>query len=192
MNSFWDFFKSYIMNRIIALLVTVFCILLLAISCDSKPTLQRYLVENSEKKDFIAMDIAPSILNVEEQKLTADEKKAIATIDNMNIIAFKATDKNQAMYAAEKKKVASILKDKKYQELMRIGSGNDGASVSFVGEDDKIDEFILYANKKENGFALVRIVGDDMNPSDLMSIISLLKKSNIDMEQFKPLQGLMK
>lgn len=180
------------MSRIILFLVSVLSFIILLVSCDNKPTLQKYLVENSEKKDFIALDVAPSILNVDTQKLTADEKKAIASFDNMNIIAFQANDKNQAEYAVEKKKITAILKDKKYQELMHIGSGNDGASISFVGEDDKIDEFILYANKKENGFAVVRIVGDDMNPADLMSVISLLQKSNIDMAQFKPLQGLMK
>jgi hypothetical protein len=180
------------MSRIILFLVSILSFIILLVSCNNKPTLQKYLVENSEKKDFIAIDVAPSILKVDAQKLTADEKKAIESFDNMNIIAFQANDKNQAEYVVEKNKVSEILKDKKYQELMRVGSGNDGASISFVGEDDKIDEFVLFANKKENGFAVVRIVGDNMNPADLMSFLSLLKKSNIDMAQFKPLEGLIK
>lgn len=166
-------------------------ITLLLVSCNSKPTLQKYFVENSEKKDFIALDVAPSILNLDKQKLAEDEKRALTSIENINIIAFKADDKNKANYEVEKKKVTTILKDKKYQELMHVGSGNDGASISFVGEDDKIDEFILYANNEKNGFGLVRIVGNQMNPADIMTIISLLKKSNIDFEQLSKFQSLM-
>ena len=81
---------------------------------------------------------------------------------------------------------------KQYQELMKVGSGKDGASVSFVGDEDHIKEFILFAKKKENGFAVVRILGDDMNPNNIMNMISLLQKSNVDLEQLKPLQELMK
>lgn len=159
-------------------------ITLFFVSCNNKPTLQKYFVENSEKKDFIALDVAPSILNLDKQKLDEDEKKALASIENVNILAFKTDDKNKANYEVEKKKVTAILKDKKYQELMHVGSGKDGASISFVGEDDKIDEFVLFANNDKNGFGLVRIVGNEMNPADIMTIISLLKKSNIDFDQF--------
>jgi hypothetical protein len=50
----------------------------------------------------------------------------------------------------------------------------------------------LYANKTDVGFAVVRILGKDMNPTNIMTIISVLKSSNIDMEQLKPLQELLK
>ena len=75
---------------------------------------------------------------------------------------------------------------------MKVGSGKDGASVSFVGDENNIDEFILFAKKKENGFAVVRILGNNMNPNNIMNMISLLQSSNIDMEQLKPLQQLIK
>jgi hypothetical protein len=46
---------------------------------------------------------------------------------------------------------------------MKFASGKEGASVSFVGTDDHIEEFVFFANKEENGFAVVRILGKDMN-----------------------------
>lgn len=75
---------------------------------------------------------------------------------------------------------------------MKFGSGKEGGSISFVGTDDHIKEFVFYANKKENGFAVVRILGKDMNPTDVMTMLSVLQHSNIDLEQLKPLQQLMK
>ena len=165
---------------------------LLLSGCNSEPTLQKYFVENSEKKEFIALDVSPSIINIDKTKLSAEQKTALASFDRMNILAFKLDDKNKAQYDIESQKVMQILKDEKYQELMKVGSGKDAASVSFVGDEDHIKEFILFAKKKENGFAVVRILGDDMNPNNILNMISLMKSSNIDLEQLKPLQELMK
>ena len=165
---------------------------LLLSGCNSEPTLQKYFVENSEKKEFIALDVSPSIINIDKTKLSAEQKTALASFDRMNILAFKLDSTNKAQYDVESQKVTQMLKNEKYQELMKVGSGKDGASVSFVGDEDHIKEFILFAKKKENGFAVVRILGDDMNPNNILNMISLMKSSNIDLEQLKPLQELMK
>ncbi|WP_125723462.1 DUF4252 domain-containing protein [Flavobacterium ustbae] len=174
----------------------IFSIALMALlslaSCNSEPTLQKYFVENTENKDFIALDISPSILNLEKTKLSAEQTEAVNSFEKMNIIAFKANDQNQAQFETERTKVKAILKDPKYQELMKIGSGKDGASVSYVGSDDHINEFVIFANKKENGFAVVRVLGKDMNPNNIMTLMSVLQQSKIDMEQLKPLEQLIK
>jgi len=166
--------------------------LLTLISCNSEPSLQKYFVENTENKNFIALDISPNILNVDKTKLSTEQTEALNSFDKMNILAFKANDKNQALFETERSKVKTILKNPKYQELMKFGSGKDGASVSFVGTDENIEEFIIFANRKENGFAVVRVLGKDMNPNNIMTLMSVLKQSNIDLEQLKPLQELVK
>ena len=167
-------------------------VLITLMSCNSEPSLQKYFVENTDNKDFIALDISPTILNIEKSKLTSEQNEALNSFDKMNILAFKATDKNQAQFETERAKVKAILKDPKYQQLMSFGSGKDGASISYVGADDNIKEFVVFANRKENGFAVVRVLGENMNPNNIMTLMSVLKKANIDMEQLKPLQQLVK
>ncbi|SDG78968.1 protein of unknown function [Flavobacterium omnivorum] len=164
---------------------------LFLISCNSEPTLQKYFVENTENKNFIALDVSPDILNVDKTKLSVAQNDALKSFDKMNVLAFKLNDKNKAEFETERAKVDLILKDKKYQQLMKFGSGKEGASVSFVGTDEHIEEFVFFANKKENGFAVVRILGKDMNPTSVMTMMSVLQQSNIDLEQLKPLQKLM-
>ena len=171
----------------IALVFSIFLV-----SCNSEPSLQKYFVENTENKNFIALDISPEILNVDQTKLSVAQTDALKSFDKMNILAFKLNDKNKAEFETERTKVNVILKDTKYQQLMKFGSGKEGASVSFIGTDDHIEEFVLYANRKENGFAIVRILGKDMNPTNIMTMVSVLKQSNVDLEQLKPLQQLMK
>lgn len=175
---------------------TIFTLALTALltlaSCNSEPSLQKYFVENSEKKEFISLDVSPTILNVDKTKLSAAQTEALNSFDKMNILAFKADKTNQAEFETERTKVKAILKDPKYQELMKIGSGKDGASVSYVGSDDNIKEFVIFANRKENGFAVVRVLGENMNPNNIMTLMSVLQQSKIDMEQLKPLQQLVK
>jgi hypothetical protein len=161
-------------------------------SCNQEPTLQKYFVENTENKNFLALDISPGILNVDQTKLSSEQKTALQSFDKMNVLAFKLNDKNKTQFEVERAKVSLILKDKKYQQLMKFGSGKEGASVSYVGSDEHIEEFVFFANKKETGFAVIRVLGKDMNPTNIMTMMQVIQKSNIDLEQLKPLQQLMK
>jgi hypothetical protein len=165
--------------------------ILLLSSCNNEPTLQKYFVENTENKNFIALDLSPSILNIDASKLSAEQNVALKSFDKMNILAFKLDDKNKAEFEAERIKLNTILKGDKYQQLMKVGHGKEGASISFVGDDEHIEEFVLYANKKENGFAVVRILGKDMNPTGIMTMMSLLQKSTVNLEQLKPLKQFL-
>lgn len=164
---------------------------LLFVGCKTEPTLQKYFVQNIDNKDFIALDLSPSILNIDNTKLSAEQKTVLKSFDRMNILAFKRNEKNEAEFETESSKVKEILKDPKYQQLMKFGSGKEGASISFVGDDEHIDEFVLFANRSENGFAVVRVLGNDMNPTSIMTMVSALQNSNIDMQQLKPLQEIL-
>ncbi len=175
--------------------ISFFVILLVSLcfgSCNSEPTLQKYFVENTENKDFIALDISSNILNVDKAKLSVAQTEALHSFDKINVLAFKLNEKNKAQFETERAKLNLILKDPKYQQLMKFGSGKQGASVSYVGSDDHIDEFVFFANKNDAGFAVVRVLGKDMNPTNILNMISVLKESKIDLEQLKPLQEFIK
>lgn len=175
------------MKKLIFIILTA-----IMVSCNNEPSLQKYFVENSESSNFIALDITPSIINTGKLSLTKSDKEALNAFEKMNILAFKKDSLNDVAYVSEKKKVKELLNGKSYQELMRMGSGNDGGALYFVGEDDDIDEFVLFANKKENGFALVRILGDNMNPTQIMKLINLISKSDLNMKEFESLKQMIK
>lgn len=171
--------------------ISVFLSLFL-MSCNSEPTLQKYFVKNTENKNFVAMDVSPNILNIDETKLSVEQNAALHSFDKMNILAFKLNEKNKGQFETERAKIDLILKDTKYQELMKFGSGKQSASISYVGSDEHIEEFVLFANRKETGFVVVRVLGKDMNPTNIMTMLSVLKESKIDLEQLKPLQQFIK
>ena len=176
------------MKRILGLLIVVSA---LFSSCNDEPSLQKYFVENTENKNFIALDLSPKMLNIDSLKLTSEENAALKSFEKVNILAFKLNDSNKSEFEAERVKVGAILKEEKYQQLMKFGSGKDGASVSFIGDTEHIDEFVFYAINKENGFAVVRVLGKDMNPTGIFTLMSVLKNANVDLEQLKPLQQMI-
>ena len=165
---------------------------LLIISCNSEPSLQKYFVEHMEDKNFIALDVSSSILNIDKTKLSVEQQQALQSFDKMNILAFKLNDTNKSQFEIERAKVNTILQDQKYQQLIKFGSGKEGASVSYIASDEHIDEFVFFANRKENCFAVVCVLGKDMNSTNIMNMVGILQKSNIDLEQLKPLQEILK
>ena len=173
-------------------LLLLVSVVLILCSCEDKPSLQKYFVENTESSKFIAVDLAPSIIKTDKMALSEIEIAALKSFEKMNILAFRSDSTNSVGYEEEIKEVKTILKDESYQQLMKAGSGNDGAAIYFVGEDDEhIEEFVVIVGKKENGFAVVRVLGNDMNPTHIMNMLSLLQKSQVNLDQLKPLQQLM-
>ena len=173
-------------------LLLLVSVVMLLCSCEDKPSLQKYFVENTESSKFIAVDLASSIIKTDKMALSEIEIEALKSFEKMNILAFRSDSTNSVGYEEEIKEVKTILKDESYQQLMKAGSGNDGAAIYFVGDDDEhIEEFVVLVGKKENGFAVVRVLGNDMNPTHIMNMLSLLQKSQVNLDQLKPLQQLM-
>lgn len=163
----------------------------LTISCSNKPTLQKYFVENSESSDFIAVDLASSIINTEKITLSDTEKEALNSFDKLNILAFQKDSLSDAKFKTEEEKVKTILKEEQYEQLMRFGNSKNGGSIYLVGETDNIDEFVLFASGDEQGFVIARVLGDNMNPNSVINLMEVLRKADLDLEQLKPLQDAL-
>ena len=151
-------------------------------SCASQQSLQEYYVDNKENPNFIFLDIPASILKMEEAELTDVQKEAVESLRKFNLLAFKKTSENVDEYKLEKAKVKEILKNDEFVELMKINSSYGKGVIKYLGEDDAIDEVIIYGDSKDQGFALVRVLGKNMNPSHIMQIMQAIQKSDYDGE----------
>ncbi len=161
----------------------------LFISCASGPSLQKYYIDSQDDKNFISLDVPASIIKLKDS-ITTEEKEALSSLKKFNILAFKKDATNEAELAIEKKKVKAILKNPKFIELMTIKDKRMNLVLKYEGEDDRIDELIIYASSKEYGFALVRVLGDNMNPANIMKLTKNISK--VDSDGFKQLEGIFK
>jgi hypothetical protein len=166
-------------------------IAIFTISCDDNPSLQKYYVDSQESADFISLDIPASVIQLKDENTSADAIKTLESIKKVNFLGFRLTDKNIVEFSAEKLKVKQILKNPKYQELISIGGSNQSLSVKFLGEDDAIDEVIIFGSDKEQGFALVRVLGSNMDPAKMMQLAQEIKVDGQD-SSLKQLESFIK
>ncbi|QLE02263.1 DUF4252 domain-containing protein [Galbibacter sp. BG1] len=146
---------------------------------DRKPSLQEYFVTKGENPNFISLDIPSSILDVNKTSLDTKQKEAYQSVKKLNVLAFKLNDDNKAAYEAEKTTVQDILKNEKYEDLMIVNSGKNKGVVKYLGDDDSIDEVILFGSDDEHGFALVRVLGNKMKPENMVTLVEAVEKGAI-------------
>ena len=167
-------------------------ILFLITACSSDQSLQEYFVENSENSNFMSFDVPTSVLNLKNAQLSSSEKDAINSLRKLNILAFKKKANNLNDYTIESEKIKAILKNDKYTDLMSFKTGFGNASIKYLGEEDAIDEVIVFGDNKDKGFAVVRVLGDDINPASIATLMTTIQKSNYKGEGFSKLSELFK
>ena len=158
--------------------IFVLSLLLGLAACTSNRSLQEYYVDNADNPNFLSVDLPVSLLNVEKTELTDEQREALETLRKMNILAFKKTTENAAEYKMEKANVKAILGNGKFTELMKVNTSYGKGTVRYLGDEDAIDEVIIYGDSDDKGFMLVRILGKNMNPAKLVQFIQALEKSD--------------
>lgn len=151
---------------------------LLLASCSSQQSLQEYYVDNSENPNFISIDVPASILKMDAVDLNPTQKEAVESLRKFNLLAFRKNSDNAAEFEVERKKVREILKGNDFVELMKINSKYGKGVIKYLGDEDAIDEVIIYGDSDDKGFALVRVLGKDMNPAHIMQLMQAIQKSD--------------
>ncbi|MDX1828072.1 MAG: DUF4252 domain-containing protein [Lutibacter sp.] len=164
---------------------------LILISCDSTPSLQKYIVDSKENNEFMSIDIPASIIQLKNVDVSEEVKNTLGTIKKMNFLALQLNNDNHKLYDSEKLKVKKILKNPKYKQLVRFKRNKSNVSVSYLGKEDAINEVVLFGSDNEKGFAIVRILGEKMNPSDIIKLSQDIKIDG-NSNQIKQLESLFK
>lgn len=156
--------------------------------CNSQPSLQTYFVDHQESPNFISMDVPISFLGAKDVKMTDRQRQAVNSIDKLNMLGYSLRSGDNDSYNKEVNEIKDILNDKRYNELLRLGNLNDGrVKICYVGDDEVIDELIVFGRSNKYGFAVIRVLGDDMEVSKIMElgpIISQLNSEDINVEGF--------
>lgn len=160
----------------------------LFLGCSQELTLQTYFVEHQEASGFMSVDIPISFLNPNKIALSDEQQEAIDSIDKLNMLAYSLKDGTDDEFNTELAIVKTILKAEKYNELMRGGNNSEGKIyIKYIGEDSEIDELIIFGFSADNGFVVIRVLGDDMELSKIMeleNIVDQLDTENANVEDF--------
>jgi hypothetical protein len=160
--------------------------------CSNNQSLQEYYVSNSENPNFLAIDVPATILNLDEAEMSEQQQKAFKSLRKLNILAFKKTDENAMEYKSETARVKEILKNSDYKELMKLNSRSAKGVVKYTGDGDAIDEVVIFGDMSDKGFALIRVLGDDMNPAHFVQLMQAVEKADVNGDSFEDLAEMFK
>jgi len=171
---------------------TIFLLLMTAmmfVACNKQQSIQEYYVEKQENNNFIAIDLPASLIKLNENA-SQETRETLGTIKKLNVIAFKINDSNKKDFDAEFAQIKTILKGDRYNELMRMKHENYNIVINYEGSEEAVDEFILFASDKNQGFALARVLGNKMQPEKIMKMVNDFKSIDKDDAAFSQLTEL--
>lgn len=159
--------------------LVAFLVVLVLLACTNETSIQKYYVENQENSKFVAIDIPTSLL-ANQESLNEEQLATLETVKKVSLLAF-PVEEGREKYEKEKLHLQEILKNEKYQLLMKYGSGERKAEIYFSGDEEAVDEFIVFGFDDGRGMGLARVLGNDMNPEKLINFLSSVEKGNIDL-----------
>lgn len=170
------------MKKIIKSILGLVILTSLTFSCKNNLSLQQFIIDQQEKQDVLSFDLSSSLLAATEGLQSETDIKTLKSLKKINILAYQIKDSTNVRYNTEIKQIKAIFNQDKYTELIRYGKGSQAAKVYLLGEADKIDELVVFANDNKLGWLLVRILGEDMKPE---KIIQLIQKIDFDKNDFE-------
>jgi len=155
--------------------VVVILYIILILACNNDNSLQHFMVTQQEKPNVISIDISPSILSLDENITTPENKAILKTIHKANVMMYEIDTLNTKTYNADKEQLKKIFKNEKYQELMRFGKGSNGIKVFIVGDEKSIDELIVAGNDDTKGWVILRVIGENMQVEKILGLMNEIK-----------------
>lgn len=145
------------------------------LACSNNATIQTYYIDKSQSSDFISLDLPTNLFTV-NATLTADEKKTLNNLKKLNLLAFQVSEDNQDTYFDELLAIQEILTNKKYSSLVSYSQGSQ--KIEFFAQENKeaIKEYIVFAYDNKQGFVVVRVLGNNLNPNQMYALIKLSDK----------------
>ena len=162
------------------------------VSCENETSLQEFYVANQNDNQYLAFDIPASLLTGENSSLNAEQKATLETIKKVNLLGFPKKEDNKEAFEQEQEKLSKILKSDKYNLLFRYGGGERKAELYYMGEEDAIDELIVFGSDESKGFGIARVTGNDMNPEDIIRLFKSFEKGELDIEGLPNLGAMFK
>ncbi|WJJ97917.1 DUF4252 domain-containing protein [Algibacter luteus] len=180
------------MQRAIKLLVYTVLTAVFLTSCGNGTSLQSYFVDHQEAKNFMTQDLPLSMVEIDKSKFTEAQTEAYNSVNRLNFLGYKASETDAETFKKEVEQVKTILSDSKYNDLMEFSDKGNKIYVKYIGTDEEADEVVIFGSAKDMGFGIVRILGDDMNPEKMVTLMEALQHANVEEGQIEDILNFFK
>ncbi|SDG57054.1 protein of unknown function [Psychroflexus sediminis] len=139
------------------------------LACNTKPSLQEYLVKKENSTAFITASLPTSLLFQNLDSLSSKEQTSLQKIEKINLLAL-TKSKGEPILEKERSELRTILDQPDYESIINFSSGGREARLVFLGTEEQIDELIFFGYDAEMGLLLLRMRGSDVNVNDIVQI----------------------
>lgn len=180
------------MRRIANNLGFVMALMLIVLSCKNEGSIQTYFVEHQDLPEYKALDISPKMIDFSKAPLNSEQKETLNTLEKFHVLLYRIANENTEAYTVELEKAKGVFKNEKYNELMEFSSNGNKFRINTIGADDAVDEILVLMSSKDLGFAVVRVLGDEMNPENMVKLANELQSSEFDESQLDDIMDFFK
>ncbi|WP_299887431.1 DUF4252 domain-containing protein [uncultured Lacinutrix sp.] len=180
------------MNQKLKTICYTLLLALAIVSCKDEGSIQTYVVDHQDRPEFLTLDLSPKMVDLSQAELSEEELEVYNSFEKISIIAYKTTNGDDESYTREFEKAKAVFKNEKYEELMEFSDSGFKFRVNTIGNDDTVDEFLVLASSRETGFAVVRVLGDNMKPEELYKLMDQMKNADVDGSQLDKLMDYFK
>ena len=168
-------------------IVTSLIVALMLVSCQTN-TLQTYMIDSKEDDNFISVDFSLKTFVDNFDELPEDKRELFKDVNKVNFLAFKKNGSNHEQYKLKQTELSGILSNQfKDNQLMAVNSNDMQVQMYADNLDKTVEEIIVYANDAKQGFVVLRLLGDDLNPANFYKILKMSDNMN-----FESLEGMIK
>lgn len=157
----------------------------LILSCSNQQSIQEFIIQEQDKPEIWSLDLSTRLIADQYEVTDQIDQEVLKKVRKINLIALPLKDSvgNASIidkYSTDNQHIKDILKQDKYQELFRFGKASQGFRVYSVGKGDRLDEIIIFGNDHDAGWLILRILGDDMQPKDIVKAFQNIDLSETD------------
>ena len=103
----------------------------------------------------------------------------------LNLLLFRPKEDQIEKYQKELVVISEILDQERYQHLINFRAFEKAeGTFLFEGTTQAIEEGIIFLQMEEKGFGVLRILGSDINPASLLTLVKKVEP-NLFKQQLK-------
>lgn len=142
-------------------------------SCQTN-SLQSFMVDHKSDENFISFDFSLKTFVDNFDELTSEQKSLYEDVRKVNFLAFKKNGANAKAYTDKQILLMDILSDEFVdKQLMSVNGEGKQMKMYADNMDGKVEEIVIYASDNEKGFLVMRLLGDDLNPSNFYKMMQM-------------------
>ena len=125
------------------------------------------------------------MIDISAAEFTESQKETYNSLEKINFLGYRVKESNAEAYNKELENIEKIFKNGKYDELMEFKTDGIKFRINAEATNDAVDEILVLASTEDKGFGVVRVLGDNMKPENMVKLIDDLQKADVNENQLK-------